>query len=280
VAAKGHPHQLITLADVTKVLNADVGPEAVLNQYEIKDFTSKGDNFTSSVTSVSVKYSLSGEEKTTSYVVKLNPCKSENFNIMVNTLFWKEIKFYSELLPKINAELSRIEEEPLKVPKCLYFSETFREEVMYFEDLRCKQFKMYDRRKSLDFVHAEMIIAELSRLHAASVLLLNAGTLLGKDPTRKFPYLVNTNEEIGRRGGTPVYNDFIAGFLETAASVAERCNGYERVAKALRSLKENCKERFTEDLKSNNQFKVFAHTDCWTNNFLFRLDEIKKYKLL
>ena len=112
--AKKTPHELIKEEDIRKVIAKDKGEKSALVDFTIKDFTSKGDNFTSFVTSVEVNYTRNYKTNKTSYVVKVNPCKSANFNIMVNTLFWKEISFYSHMLGLLNAELTRIDEEPLR----------------------------------------------------------------------------------------------------------------------------------------------------------------------
>ncbi|KAK7078256.1 hypothetical protein SK128_027802 [Halocaridina rubra] len=44
-------------------------------------------------------------------------------------------------------------------------------EIIIMEDLRQHGFKMYDRRKGMDNAHTVLVMEELARLHAASLLL-------------------------------------------------------------------------------------------------------------
>ena len=266
------PHQLIRSDYIQEALKVDLGTTVKLISFQIKDFLEAGENFSSMVTSVKVVYSSNGQEGETSYIAKVNPCKSENFNILVNVLFWKETQFYSKLLPLLNAELARVGETPLRVPSCLYFVASKGEEVMFFKDLRLEQFKMLDRKKSLDFAHTQMIVSELSRMHAASFLLFQRRGLSAKDILNEFPFLANWSDAVEEKGGNPVFNSLISDFLETAASIVDRCKGYEKVAESLRNLKANGRPHFEEQLKTTDQFCVLAHGDCWANNCLFRWD--------
>ena len=117
---KKTPHQLIRSDDVLNALKADLGEQVKLNSFKIIDFLKLGENFTSLVTSEKVVYSSNGQEGETSYIVKVNPCKSENFNILVNVLFGKEAQFYFKLLPLLNAELAQVGETPLRV--CMIYT--------------------------------------------------------------------------------------------------------------------------------------------------------------
>ena len=189
---------------------------------------------------------------------------------MINALFRKEYSFFSEILPLLNAELSRIDETPLSVPKCFFYTDIEGEEAMYFEDLRLYQYKMYDKRKSMDEDHSRLVVKELAKLHASSVLLFSRGSYLGKDMLETFPDLINWSDAVENSGGKPVLKDLVSSFLETAAAIASRCKGYEKVAKSIRSLRKTSRDHYEEQMSTTKQYQVLYHGDCWTNNFLFR----------
>ena len=263
-------YQLIKREQVEETLHSDKGPDAELEDFEIRDFTEEGDNFLSCVTSVFVNYKKGDELFNTSYIVKVNPGKSDEMNTFINIVFSKEIHFLVKLLPLLNAELARINEEPLKVPRCFYHNGTIGEEILYYQDLRLDNYKMYDKTKSMDIDHVNMVVKELSKLHASSMLLTSRGSFLRADLIESFPTLENWSDTVEKKGATPVYKDLVTSFLETGAAIASKCKGYEKVAQNIRTLRKDSRKLYEEQLSTTDQFQVITHSDCWSNNWLFR----------
>ena len=96
--AAPNPHGLVLRQDVQQALTADEGPDAKLISFEMKDFTTKGDNYACIVSSVELSFEKNGKEQQKSYVVKLNPLLPMAEDKMSETRFEKEIGFYKKIL--------------------------------------------------------------------------------------------------------------------------------------------------------------------------------------
>ena len=262
------PHLLIRKEDVEKVLKTDKGDTTELLSFQIKAFTQKGDNYSAVVTSIVVKYKTENEPATVTYVAKINPCKSEELDTMNQLVFKKECSFYSEILPLLNSELERVGEANLRIPRCFHCITTKGKEVIYLENLRQNGFKMVDRKKGMDAEHTHMILKEVARLHGASILLMSRAEYHGVDMVDKHPGLEEMFAMTFPNNTT--FPDYMNTYLETAAKISDCCEGYEKVASYLRSLKGSSAISFDEVMKVTPQFSVICHGDCWNNNFLFR----------
>ena len=101
-----NPKDLVKKEDVQHALTADEGPAAKLISFEMKDFTSKGDNYACVVSSVELSFEKDGKEQQKTYVVKLNPLRPlAMMERMSEVVFEKEIGFYKEIIPLLNQEL-------------------------------------------------------------------------------------------------------------------------------------------------------------------------------
>ncbi|XP_027221638.2 uncharacterized protein [Penaeus vannamei] len=263
------PHSLIQEEQVRAALRADKGPDARLTSWGVKDFTKKGDNYACTVTSIEVRYSLSGaeEEEEVTYVAKLNPCRQMGtMNSFTTVVFEKEAGFYKEIAPLLEKELKSIGEKPLKFAKCFGLFTQKDSEVIILEDLRPGGFKMFDRHKGMDKDHVTLVVKELGRLHAASKLLLD------KIPYKleeKFPFMAKDFTSFNENK----FQDIFQWYCINAAEMTERIGGYESVVAWLREMAPKCNEIFEEQTKSNPPFEVICHGDCWNNNVLFKYNE-------
>ena len=182
------PQDLVTENGVKKALEAKFGPDASLKTWEVKDFTNKGDNYACFVSSVLVTYEKDGLSHSTSFVVKLNPCRAiSGFEDWNNTIFSKEGNFYFKIVPELNNILESIGQPPLKLPQFYHMNLEKEEEIIYLEDLRDEGFKMGDRTVGLDVQHLAVVLEELSRLHAVSVLFKDSDTKTKL--IEKYPFL-------------------------------------------------------------------------------------------
>ena len=262
------PQSLVTEDGVKKALEAKYGLDAVLESWEVKDFTSKGDNYACIVSSVKVHYKKDGDQRNTSFVVKLNPCMAlEGMENSTNLMFEKEGKFYSTIVPKINKVFRSIKQPDLKVPGFYHMDLTMDNEVLYLEDLRESEFKMADRKEGLDVPHLLLLLKELSRLHAASLLLKGSESkedLIKKDPCLREMF---TSEEM-------INNEDMVNWcnssLKTSAKVLCGLDGYSDAAEKISKIENTLIEMKKEVENIDQPFEVFCHGDCWTNNFLFK----------
>ncbi|KAK8406097.1 hypothetical protein O3P69_007072 [Scylla paramamosain] len=246
---------------VERALRQDQGSSARLLSWSQHSFTNKGDNYVAEVTSVRVKYQVKAQIRDASYVVKMRRGRPDShFDDMV---FLKEGKFYTVLLPLLNAELTRAGQEPLRVPRCCHTDWEEHESQLFLEDLRLRHFKMYDRRKPLTVAHASLTVRELARLHAASVLLL------AKSP-KAFPFLswemCNYSQQTQK-----AFEALISGSLDTASELA-RAAGRMDMQEWFSSLAPRGADLLSALIHPAPPFDVIGHGDCWVNNLLFRED--------
>lgn len=274
MAAEGNSesYKLLTEANVSAALASDQGPEAELLSWEIRDFTKKGDNYACFVTSVQVRFRLGGEERATSYVAKLNPRRAdEGLNEMVSQIFSREGTVFTEVIPAMNQILARIGCPPIAVAKCFFCSLEKAKEVLILEDLRPRGFKMWDRRRGIDAAHARLVLKEIGRFHAASLLL--ESELPGKDILRTYSladHFMSSDAAKKTLGG------MVSAQLEGTAHILEKTPKYERASQWLHETKDESMDMFIDMLDPANYkppFFVLNHGDCWNNNLLFRYDD-------
>ncbi|XP_066937091.1 uncharacterized protein [Macrobrachium rosenbergii] len=266
------PKSLITTDNVNIVLQADKGNDALLKSWSIVDFTKRGDNLACEVTSVEVKYSKCGQENCdVTYVVKLNPFRNfGDFQEMEPIFFTKEGKFYEELVPVLNEALTSAGQEPLRLPKCFLVSLEEGKEQLYFEDLRARGFKMFDRKKGMDKYHVALVVSELARLHSASYLLREK-LLEGKPVASKYEFLSKDFLTFTPNSGE-LFVSWFQRSIDTGVMMLETIGGYENAIAFLKSMKTEVSYYLSAGLQSKKVNNI-CHGDCWNNNILFRYDE-------
>ncbi|XP_066990859.1 uncharacterized protein [Macrobrachium rosenbergii] len=228
---------LITEDHVKKALKADKGIQAFLKSWKVVDFTKRGDNYACEVTSVEVKYSMNNKEDSeVTYVVKLNPHRNfGEFQEAEPFLFEKEGKFYEELVPVLNEALMSAGQKPLRFAKCFLVSLEEGKEQLYFEDLRARGFKMFDRRKGMDKNHIALVLSELARLHGASYLLTNK-VLEGESAGARYEFLSKDLLDF-----TPNTKELFVSWMErcvdTGIMMLDIIGGYETASAWLKSFR-------------------------------------------
>ncbi|XP_069958691.1 uncharacterized protein [Cherax quadricarinatus] len=263
------PQDNITETHVKAALTADKGSEAKLISWSIEDFTNKGDNYATIVTSVSVQFSLLGKEQSSSYVVKLNPKRPTNkeFSVFSLLLFKKEVEFFEEILPLLNYELTAVGLSPLRLAKWFYTSLEKGKEMIFVEDLRSRGFKLFDRKKSMGVAHATLILQELAKLHAASFLLqarFPTQDLADRFKHIKFDWLISPESP------KKMFYDMFSGQFSAAEQMLHNIEGYAVAEQWLAKHKNNFFDLIDNQLARNSKFDAICHGDCWNNNVLFR----------
>ncbi|XP_045114527.1 uncharacterized protein LOC123506479 isoform X2 [Portunus trituberculatus] len=261
------PDSLVTEDHVRAALATDKGAAALLTTWTVVDFTKKGDNYASLVTSVEVKYELDGNSSEVVYVVKINTGKTFGGDNMFDLFFQKECNFFLDIAPQMNSVLKEIGHTDINVPKCFHASLEEGKEVIFLEDLRARGYKMVDRKQGLDKAHTTLVLRELARLHAASLLLQNRTPK--EDFGEKYPllkikmaYLMQNYSSLCK-----AIEDNVA----FAKDIIERVGGYEGVSAWINTIIPNLVDIF--DQMECGEPMVVCHGDCWNNNFLFRYSE-------
>lgn len=259
-------HGLIHEEHVMTALTADKGNDVCLNTWTIHNLTEAGDNFTAVLACIKVVFSQNGTINKVSYVAKLDPRRGEHWKDFIRMAFEKEVRFYEELVPAMSSELEEVRLRGLRVPRCFFTSLKEKEEMIIQEDLRAQGFKLFDRTKTMDIPHAILVMQELARLHAASLLLEDTE---GQNLRVKYDFLSNhwSNFKAGADEG---YRTVMIDSLENARVVLKKVEGFERAVDWLENLKAKVLSVFQEQTVTNPPFAVVCHFDAVSNNFLFR----------
>jgi len=261
---------VISAAAVAQALKADKGAQAELKSFQAVDFTAKGDNYASYVTSVEVEYCLPGGDlQKVTYVVKCNPQRSmQSMNDIVSFIFKKETIFYEKIVPEINAVFKSLGLPNLKVPKFIYATDVSKGELIFFEDLRKKNFRMCDRRKGLDREHAILVFKELAHLHAAGFMLVERH---GKDNLVKTHSL---EEDVYGKFShfDAMYKNWYKSIFMNMSDTISTIEGYEKAANSLKAMAPEGYSLMKGQLQPAGLFSSICHGDCWTSNLLFRYE--------
>ena len=190
---------------------------------------------------------------------------------MISVIFDKECQFYSQIAPRLNKELESVGETSLKIPKFYHSMTEPGKEIIYFEDLRRLGFSMFDRKKGLDRLHTNLVLRELGRLHASSLILFHKNQLKGNAILKHFPSLEDALFKMfPDESDSMNMNSIYSSSFSTAAEIIDGIEGYEYAVKFLRSKMNSCKDIMMDMLKTEDNMKVLCHGDCWNNNFLFK----------
>ncbi|XP_076031827.1 putative kinase-like protein D1044.1 [Oratosquilla oratoria] len=261
--------KVLTKDLVTACLEADKGKDVVLKSFEVKNFTAIGDGLTSHVTGVLVDYQSAGRDHQVSYVAKINkPSNHTDTVLLMREFFEKEQRFYTEIVPVLNEELRRAGLRSLNIPRCLFVQSKKGEEVIFLEDLRERGFKKLDCRQGLDEAHCNLVVEELARFHAASVLLQEKSKV---DLLESYPYLFDCFEK--EDFPYESYRHIFGGAIGAIGEATQNMEGYEKAAHYIKEvMKPQFYSLYREGIRSTS-IKALVQTDCGANNFLFRYNE-------
>ncbi|CAL4182424.1 unnamed protein product [Meganyctiphanes norvegica] len=258
--------EIISNEAVQEALRADQGEDATLDSWKNVPFTKKGDNYASFVTGIHVNYTKGDQKGECSYVVKINPCRpqfSGDIPDYTPMVFEKEGKFYLELLPELNQIIMQSGQKLLPFPKCYYAQYTEEKQMVIFEDIRLKGFKMTDRRKGMDLQHSILVMQGLGRMHAASIIMQKEKSI--DDLKTLYPYLFN------ELWSGPMLEMMFTQSIATAKEMLSKVGGHKEAINWLDKIVPNISEFFSKNLAFVPPFNAICHGDCWSNNILFRI---------
>jgi len=254
---------------VQAALTADQGKDAKLDSWKNVPFTKKGDNYASFVTGIHVNYTKGTQKGETTYVVKINPCRplmSDEFPDFTPMVFEKEGKFYLDLLPELNLIMKQSGQKQLPFPKCYYAQYAKDKQLIIFEDLRVKGFKMTSRQLGMDLQHAILVMQGLGRLHASSIIIQQTKSI--DDLKQQYPWLFD------ELWAGKLLEVMVTPMIETSKQMLSKVGGHEKAINWLENkVVPNIVDIFAQNLSIDSKFSVICHGDCWNNNILFRYNE-------
>ncbi|XP_040570973.1 uncharacterized protein [Lepeophtheirus salmonis] len=216
----------------------------------------KGDNFICKIKAISVEAEIEGEVRTFEYMCKsIDESKSEMMKKW--HIFERECRFYLDLLPLLG--------EGLKVPRPYYVSN--EQGVIFMENLCKKKYALCSEKINMSLQHIELMLNQLSILHASSHKLL-----INVQIKKKILNMFHMNEKMDMES-----LDFIFYSLMKSNESALIFGGRSDLADKLGPFKSRVPE-ISKQFYENKEydFTVINHGDCWTNNFLFKYDENKE----
>lgn len=174
------------LADLKDLLSGKINPKFEILSHSMKNLTSLGDNYGSTMMAltVNVRHSETKEEKTFDLVAKMAPRDPMFFQMFqIPVTFCKESAIYTE----VASELERHQDER-KVPESLrldaicacWGSRTNltgpsnpldNDAVLVLENLKVQGFKCGDRIRGLNQKDTEFVLRHLARFHAVPIAI-------------------------------------------------------------------------------------------------------------
>ncbi|PSN47056.1 hypothetical protein C0J52_09362 [Blattella germanica] len=231
--------------------------------YVRTDAELKGDNYLSDLHRLLVK-TKDGDK---ALIVK---CRLEDgvaaTALKETAIFTKEEKMYGHTLPKMDEFIEAVvpeEVEPL-APKCYYSCESF----LVMEDLASSGYRMMNRREGLNLEQCLSIMRTIARFHASSVALVeeNPDSMKGYE----LHFFDETSTEEGWRKFFPAMTDMLIDELKTWPQE------WSKYIEKLRPLKEDFLDRLRKVTRpEESNYKVLVHGDLWTNNMLFRGNDVR-----
>lgn len=272
-----------------------LGPEYKVLSWFRKDFTKKGDNFASVVTSAEVivineKEKLSplnilqscndhdtskdpndlvnSNRRPIVFIVKILPERADGpFRSLLSALHAHESALLTLITPRINKVLQSLGEKKLEVPDCYFSRCDDRKEILITEDMRQYGYRMIDRKLGPNEQQLLSVIQGLAKLHASSYVLRKLNNNEDFDAT--YPVIRDPLQDLNH-ASMPFYKQVYMGNLKGTAMLLESLGGYGHVVEWINRFIPTHIELMSKQLSSDDKFQVICHGDSWTNNFLFR----------
>lgn len=232
--------------------------------------SSKGDGFVGQM----FKATISEGDRAKVYLCKIPPLddtRREQFNSMM--AFAREALVYDRFLPAI-FEYQR--EKGIRGPAEGFFhaprtyhahcDEAAGESVIIMEDLRLREFRLWNKQTPVDYEHARLFMTHIGRLHAVSLAMK-------RDRPEAFePFkLPNPFDPILERDGP--FANMILSQIQMVIDALDERDTLER--EKMERLKEDVFDELCRCGKAElaEPYAVVGHGDCWTNNMMFRYED-------
>jgi hypothetical protein len=150
--------------------------------------------------------------------------------------------------------------------KYLYSCEGQPANAIVLEDLKKQGFTMAERTFGLDMNHCLLVVRNLARFHALSLVLHERNPDIFKPFTRTIfcGEMRNTIETF-----------FTSILRKLAKEVKTWPNSCEKLADKIDSIADKAVDYWIEAVTTDDEdFNVLIHGDLWVNNILFRYSEV------
>lgn len=248
-------------------LEADEGSVNVI-EFKCSPAVTKGNNNFSSLFRVSVTFSKEEDcsiLKSVSLIVKA-PVAGVFMKDLAEKMkvVEKEVLVYKELMPAMHRTLENVTFTPRS-------HHSARDDVIVLEDLNEKGYRMCNRLEQLDRDHCVNVMTTLAKFHATSVALHEKNPELIEEVGRKFVF----TDDIAQENREQFSAIFEKNLICTARAV-NTFEGYQHFSEKILQQVDTLWDRMVIMSSKKKHVKVLNHGDLWTNNILFKYDELGK----
>ncbi|XP_034099229.2 uncharacterized protein LOC117564519 [Drosophila albomicans] len=246
--------------------------KVTLHEINFEWGSNPGDNYCSAIYRVLLNFArwADGKELTErenlSLIVKTIPISKETQFLEDVKVFIKEKQTYTDILPRLD-----ILSDGSKFGAKYYHSITKPVQTIVFNDLKVDGFKVASREAGLDWNHASLVLQQLAKFHATSMVLAQ------KDPEIVRHYHSGMlSEETLLKSDT--YDNMFNGLLKGLIQATSKWPGYEKITKDLQRLSDDFRNILVKAAKQqpDDRYVVLNHGDMWTNNFMYAYDDKSK----
>ncbi|EFA06294.1 hypothetical protein TcasGA2_TC009161 [Tribolium castaneum] len=234
---------------------------------QIHGTAEKADGYLGKVIFLTVTGKTKTGAKTLDLVIKTSSQSAQlRKQITIKLFFQREIHVYERVVPTF-AQFAKDSGADLPdfVPKCLATKEEEQVEMIVLENLKPKGYVLWDRKVPMDCDHVELVLGSFAKWHAFSLALRHKHrkmfAKLMENNVNVFPY------HILRNG----MDETIYNYLQEIKKSNFGPNCAE--IKDFELTRDKIRHIFGNFFEQEPDFHVILHGDCWTNNFLFKLEE-------
>ncbi|XP_054731372.1 uncharacterized protein LOC129239687 [Anastrepha obliqua] len=228
-----------------------------------------GDNYCSRIYRVLVGFQrLSADQKQPvqeqlSLIIKTIPITKETRFLEDVGVFLKEKFTYFDVLPRLELLI-----DGYKFGAKCYYAIKSPMQTIVFDDLKVDGFTIASRQDQLDWEHSELILRQVGRLHATSMVLMNRHP----DITKRLNKGMLSEETLMK---SDTFENMFGGTLKQLAINSANWPGFEKISQKLHHFHNNFKSiclRAAERRK-DDRIVVMNHGDLWTANFMYAYDD-------
>jgi Ecdysteroid kinase-like family len=230
--------------------------DVVVRGVNLRIATAPGDNYTSEIYRARIEFTMDGESRHLSLIIKNMP----NIEMLDNLqVYEREVEMYCHTLPA----LSKLLDNEMFNAKC-WHAGTDPCKMMILQDLKDLDYALANRKIGLDLAHSRLVLQKIGQFHAASIVLAE------RQPESMELYkfgILNPERE------NRFYEHFFNESLKSLAKVVAQWPGYDTIAMKLEAMEPNFMKRIYEHVKTEDDtIHVLNHGDLWTNNIMFQYE--------
>uniref|UniRef100_A0A1B6EBX7 CHK kinase-like domain-containing protein n=2 Tax=Clastoptera arizonana TaxID=38151 RepID=A0A1B6EBX7_9HEMI len=225
--------------------------------FEVTPAVSNGNNYSSIVLRVFIKYEENGKLTQKSLIIKTELPNGKTKDVIEEIgIFNKERFLYREVIP-IMKDIIGFNLVPEYYPSS---------EAIVLEDLKEKGYVLCDRLNRLDFDHCNIFMKIIGKFHAASFYIQESQPELFKNEniTTKIDFTSNPHPEV---------KDYFYNSFKCFQSALEEWHGFEQTAIFIENNLDKLWNKMVEVHSKKKHIALLNHGDAWSANMLFKHDE-------